>query len=173
MEGGVGLIVIGTLFQVVELNLGRRYVAVVDTNLAVLLLIIDVEVVENGLHLYAGRIGERLVTIQTIFIDGNIAIECQLKDIGEEVHLPVHRLHRIVESAIGITVEVYLAIDVTTPHHVLGHIDSRWELQTGTHGHTLILLRLLTLLLLLLSLLLLPTRLRLRTHSTSHQRYHQ
>ena len=52
MERGIGLIVIGTLFQEELLHLGRRDITVVDLQLAVRLLIEDMIVVEHGLHLY-------------------------------------------------------------------------------------------------------------------------
>ena len=51
-ERRVGLIVVGALFQIILLNLGRGDVAVVDLQLAILLLIEDMVVVEDGLHLH-------------------------------------------------------------------------------------------------------------------------
>ena len=100
-------------------------------------------VVEHGLHLHTGRVGERLIAVEAILIDGDVVVECQFEDVGEQVDLTVHRLYGVVESAIGILVEVYLAIDVATPYHILRHIDSCGEHQTGTHRHALTLLGLL------------------------------
>ena len=119
------------------------------------------EVVEYRPDLHLGRVGEHLVAVQTVFVDGHIAVQCQFEHIGKQVQLLVDGFHGVVESCIGIVVEVQLAIDVTTPYHILGHFDSRGERQAGTHRHTLI-LRLLLFLLLLGLLLLLSASLRLR-----------
>ena len=126
-------------------------------------------VVEHGLHLNLCGVREYLVTIEAVLIDGDIAVECQLEDISKQVDLLIHRLYGVVESTIGILVEVYLAVDITAPHDVLWHIDSRGEHQSGTHRHALV-LRLSTCLLLCL---LLATCLGLSHCASSHQRYHQ
>ena len=171
MERWVGIIKVGTFLQVVHLHLSWRNIAVLNTYLAVLLFVIDVIIVQHRLHLHLGRVGKNFVTVQTILIDRNVAVQCQLEDIGKQVQLFVDGLHGIVESGIGVFVEVYLAIDVTTPNHVFRHVHSSRKHQTGTHRHALV-LRLHLLLLLLLSLLL-ATSLWLRHNSSCCQRYHQ
>ena len=171
MERGVGLIVVGALLQIVELDFGRGNVAVVDTNLAVFLLIINMVVVKHSLHLHLGGISKDLVAVKAVLIDGNVAVKRQLEDVGKEVQLLVDGLHGIVEAGISILVEVYLTINVTPPHNVLRHVNGCGEHQAGTHRQSLI-LSLLLLLCLLLGLLL-PTGLRLCHCCACHQRYHQ
>ena len=50
MEGGISLIVIGTLLKIVFLHFSRRNIAVVNLQFTFLLLVEDMIVVENGLH---------------------------------------------------------------------------------------------------------------------------
>ena len=173
VERRVGIIEISTLFQVIHLHLCRGNITVVNTQLAVTLFIEDVIVVQHGPHLNLGRIGKHLVTVQAIFIDGDVAVQRQFEDIGKQVQLFVNRLYRVVETCIGIIVEVNLTIDVTTPNDILGHLHSSRKRQTSTHRHSLTLRRLCLLLLLGFLLLLLSTSLRLSTYCSSHQRYHQ
>ena len=119
-------------------------------------------VVQYGLHRHLGRVSKQLVAIQTVLIDWDVTIQSQLEDIGKQIQLLVDGLHRIIQSGIGIFVEVQLTIDIAAPYDVLRHIYCRRKRQAGTHRHTLI-LRLLTFLLLGSLLLLLSTRLRLST----------
>ena len=161
MEDSIGLIVIGTLLQIVLCNLLRGDIAIVDFQLTVLLFIEDMTVVEQRLHLNLRLVVEHIGTVigNGVLIDGDIVILRQLEDIGEEVHLLTLRLYRIVESGIGILREVDLTVDVTTPHHIFRHIDSRGERYLCPDGHCR--RRALRLLLLLLSLRLTSTLLRL------------
>ena len=159
MEGGVSLIVIGALLQIIQLHLSRRNVAVIHAQLAIFLFVEDVVVVKHCLYLHTSRIGKHLVAIQAIFVNGDIAVQSQLEDVSKQIHLLVDRLYRIIKACIIVAIKVNLAIDVATPHHILRHIDSRWEHQTGSHAHALTLR--LSLLLLLCFLLLLATSLGL------------
>ena len=119
------------------------------------------EVVENRLDLHLGRVVEQLVAVQAVLIDGDVTVQGQLENVCKQVHLFVDGLHGIVQSGIVVLVQVYLAVDVAPPYHVLGHVHSRGEHQAGSHGNTLVLA--LLLLLLCLLLLLLATGLGLGT----------
>ena len=137
METRVGLIIVGALLQIVELNLSRWDVAVFYTYLTIFLLILDFLVVEHGSNIYTRRISERLITIQAVLVNRNITIDSQLKDIGKQVDLTIHWLYRIIQSAIGILAQINLTIDIATPYHILWHVNSRGEHETGTHRHAL------------------------------------
>ena len=94
-------------------------------------------VVEQGLHLYLCLVGEHIGTVvgNRILVDRNIIVLRQLEDIGEEVHLLALGLHRVVKTRILILREVDLTVDITTPHHILRHVDSRGEVYLFTDGH--------------------------------------
>ena len=92
-------------------------------------------VVEHGLDLHLRGVVEHLVAIQAVLINGQIAIERQLEDIGEEVHLLVNRLNRIIESGIHVFLQINLPVDVTSPYHLLGHVDSGGKHQLCPLGH--------------------------------------
>ena len=136
------------------------------------------EVIQKRLYLHLSRSLQNLIAIKSVLINGNIAVQSQFKDICKEVHLFPYGFHREVETRVSLFIKTNLSINITTPHHILGHINSRGILQSHTLGHTLVVcIRLLLLLLLWLQslclLLLLDTRfLRLGSHSTCCQRYH-
>ena len=94
-------------------------------------------VIKNRLHLHLGRLFQHFVAIQVVLIDGDIAIECELEDVCEQIELLALRLHGIVETRVSLLVEVYLTIDVTTPHHILGHVERHRILKTHTSRHSL------------------------------------
>ena len=121
MESSCSLVVIGTFLNVVRLHFLRRYVAVVDVYSVSLLLVVDVVIIEECKRLNLGSIVEDLIAIETVFVGIYLSAHHQLEEIGKEVHLRPHRLHRIIESGIGIVGKVNGAVDVTSPHHILLH----------------------------------------------------
>ena len=138
MEGGGCLIVVGTLLQVIPFHLTRGDVAVINPDPTILRpLIVDMVVVDECLGAHTGGIGKHLVTVETILISPDLSGKHQLKQIGEEVHLRTHWLHRIIESCIGILVQVDLTVDISPPHHILRHRLCRGERDLGTGGERL------------------------------------
>ena len=135
MERRVSLIVVGTLLQIVFLHLCRRYVAVVYLQLAVLLLIEDMIIVEQGLHFHYRFIREIVATISWILVDWNIAILCEFEDISKQIKLFPLRFHREIKARIGIIIQIDFAIDITAPHHFFRHLYCRWECELGPHRH--------------------------------------
>ena len=103
-ESGIGLVIIGTLLEVIHLYLSRRDIAVVHSDLTIFLFVEDVIVVENGFHGHLCRIAEDLIAIQPIFIHRYIAIESEFEYVCEEVQLLVNGFHGIVEASICIYV---------------------------------------------------------------------
>ena len=171
VEGGIGLIIIGTFLEVVLCNLGRGDVTVIDLQLTILFLIEDMAVVEQSLHLHLRLFLEHVSTIvgDGVLIDGYVAILCQFEDVGKEVHLLSFGHHRIIKTCILVFRQINLTVDVTTPYHVLWHINSRRERDLSTDGHGR--RRVLCLLLLLFYILLAPALLGLSHCRTSHQYY--
>ena len=163
MEGGISLIIVSALLEVVLRDLGRGDVAVVNLQLAVLFLVEDMTVVEQGFHLYLRLFCEHVGTIvgDRVFVDGDVSILCQFEDVSKEVHLLTFGHHGIVEACILVFRKVNLTIDVTTPNYILGHIHCCGEIDLSPQGHA----RgrgILLLLLLLLNFLLAATLFRLR-----------
>ena len=147
VERRVAVVEVRSLLHVVGCHFARRNVAVVDTYAAVGALVEDVVVVEQRLEVHLRCVVEHLIAVQTIFVGGDRTLHHELEDIREEVHLRTYRLHRIVESGVGVLSEVYLAVYVASPCHVLVHRFLRWERYLGAHAQSLVFL------LLLLSLL--------------------
>ena len=98
MERGIGLIVVGTLLQEEFLDFRRRDVAVVNLKLAILFLIEDMIVVEDGLHIHPCLIRKDIAAIRGILIDGDIAILSQLEDIGKQIR---HTTSSGISTAVG------------------------------------------------------------------------
>ena len=172
MEHSIGLIVIGALLEVVLSHLKRRDIAVVDLKFAVLFFIEDVTVIEDGLHLHLSLISKHIGTVvgNGVLVDWDITILCQLEDVGEKVHLLALRLHGVVKTSILVLRQVDLTVDITSPHNIFWHLDSRGEgyLCTDRHGRRGIF----RLCLLLLFCFRLDTALLgLRLRGTSHQCY--
>ena len=126
MEGCRHLIVVGTLLDIISLYLSRRDVAILKTYATVGTLIVDMIVIEKLQRLNLCRIGEIFVAIKCILIGINTATSTsthhKLKHIGKQIHLCSHRLYRIVETSIGIVVEVELTIDISTPIDIFRHL---------------------------------------------------
>ena len=135
MERGIGLIVVGTLLQEEFLDFRRRNIAVVNLQLAILLFIKDMIVIEDGFHIHLRLIGENIAAIRGILIDGDIAILSQFEDIGKQIQLFTLRLYGIVKAGIGIFCQIDFAIDVTTPNHLFWHLHSSRERNLSTHRH--------------------------------------
>ena len=122
VEGGRALVVVVALLQIVALDLTGWYVAVVNTHLPSVTLIVDVVVIEELQRLDARTVSEVLIAVKTIFIGMHPSAHDELEDVCEEIHLTAYRLYGIVESGIGIIGKVELTIDVAAPYHIGRHL---------------------------------------------------
>ena len=92
-------------------------------------------VVQERLRVYPVCCRKTLVTIQTILEHRHLTSHHQSEDVGKEVHLVAHRLHRIIQSGIGIIGKTQFTIDVSSPYHVLLHRGSSRERDLCTGGN--------------------------------------
>ena len=97
----------------------------------------DMMVVKECQWLHFCIIRELLITVKTILIDIDTAMvwTChhEFEQQREEVHPSVGGLNRIVESAIGIVVEIEFAVNITPPHYILVHRLLRGIHEFSTH----------------------------------------
>ena len=91
-------------------------------------------VVQERLRVHSICCCKTLVTIQTVLVHRHLTCHHQLEDVGKEIHLVAHRLHRIIQSGIGIIGKAQLTIDVSSPHHILLHRGSSRERNLCTGG---------------------------------------
>ena len=78
-------------------------------------------VVEEIERFHPCRVVETLIAVEPVLIHLDVAMHHQFEEIGEEVHLRAHGFHGIIQSGIGIILEVEFPVDVTPPHHVFRH----------------------------------------------------
>ena len=125
MERGISLIIIGTFLQIELLNLCRRDITVVYFQLTILLLIENMIIVKDRLHLNLCFIREHITTIGRVFIDWYITVLGQFKDVGKQIDLTSLRFYWIIKSCIGILHQIQFAIDIPSPHNLLWHLKCR------------------------------------------------
>ena len=83
-------------------------------------------VIEELQRLYACGIAEILVSVEAVLVGTDASTRRsshdELEHIREQVHLCANRLHRIVESGIGILGKVEFPVNVPSPDNILGHL---------------------------------------------------
>ena len=131
MKRSSGLIIIGTLLDIIALHLGRRDVAVVDMHALVGLFVKNVVVVEERKWFNARIVGKVFLPIQTILIHVHTATcrprHHEFKEQGEEVHVAILRHHGISQPHIDCIIQSKLTINIAPPHHIFTHWIGRWE----------------------------------------------
>ena len=168
MEGGSTLVKIRRFLDIVRFHFTGRNITVVKTHSSVcILLIINVVIIQECLWLHQVCITETLVAVQLILVSLDATGEYQLKHIGEQVHLVAQWFHRIIQRRIGIIVEIQLAIDITSPYHILIHGSSSRKHDLCTSRHVVGIRLLLSL------LLCLAARFRLSADSQRNTCKHQ
>ena len=87
------------------------------------------------------RIIEHLRSIEPVFIGTDTpsfgAAHHEFEEIGEEIHLCAHGLHRIVETGVLVGGQVQLTVDVTAPDNILRHLHGRGKGDTCPLRHVL------------------------------------
>ena len=104
-----------------------------------LLFVHDVVVVQDALHVDFGRCLQNLVAVEVILVDGDVAVQGEFEDVGEQVEALALRLHGVIESGVLLVVQVYLAVDIAAPYHVLGHVERCGVLQAHALRHATLL----------------------------------
>ena len=121
LEGARALVHIYTFLDVVTCCFSTWNVAVSNSQLATILLVIDAIALQHVLHGKLILLVERLVAVQLIGIGIDAACEDKAEEVGEEVHLSAHRLYGIVHRCVLVFRQVKLAIDITFPNHIFRH----------------------------------------------------
>ena len=68
------------------------------------------------------RVGEILIAVHIVIVDGNGTSQHQFEDISKEINFTILWFDRKIKTAIGVIGKFDFTIDVTPPHNTLLHL---------------------------------------------------